>query len=49
MRGFHIGTIGKADKDAIPGGDFVGAGSVGTEEMAGVAGVSNCSDLGGGN
>ena len=49
MCGSRIGTIGKADEDAIQCGDFFGAGIVGAEEMAGAAGVRDGSGLGGGN
>ena len=49
MHGFHIGAIGKANEDAIRGGDFFVAESVGAEEMACATGVSGGSGLGGGN
>ena len=49
MRGLHIGAIGQADKDVNRGGDFVGAGSVGFEEMAFATGVGDGLGLGGGN
>ena len=49
MRGLHIDAIGQADADAIRGGDCFGASSVGAEEMAGGAGVSGGSGLGGRN
>ena len=45
----HIGAIGKPDKDAICGGDFVGAGSVDAKEMACATGFGDGSGLGGGN
>ena len=44
----HIGAIGQADKDAIRGGNFVGAGSVGAKEMACETVVDDGSGLGGG-
>ena len=43
----HIGAIGQAAKDAICGNDFVGAGSVGAEEMACATRVGDGSGLGG--
>ena len=49
MCGFHIFAIEQANKDAIRGGDFVGAGSVGAKEMAGAAIVSDGLGLGNGN
>ena len=49
MRGLHIGAIGQADQDDIRGGNFVGAGSVGAEEMAGADGFRDGSGLGGRN
>ena len=45
----HIGAIGQADEDAIRGGDFVDAGSVGAEEMAWATGVGDGSGLWGVN
>ena len=49
IRGLHIGAIGQANEDSILGGDFVGAGSVGAKDIAGAAGVSDGSGLGGRN
>ena len=49
MRCLHIGVIGQAEEDAIRGGDFVGAGSVGAKEMACATGVGDGSSLWGGN
>ena len=49
MRCLHIGSIGQANKDAIRGGDFFGAGSVGAKEMDSARGVGNGLGLGGGN
>ena len=49
MRCLHIDAIGKSDKDAIWGGNFFGAGSVGAEEMACATGVGDYSGLEGGN
>ena len=49
MCGLNIGAIGQTNKDAIRGGDFVGAGSVGANEMAGAAGVSDGAGLEGNN
>ena len=49
MRCLHIGAIGKADEDAICGGDFVGAGSVGAKEIDCATGVGDGSGLGGSN
>ena len=34
MNFLHIGAIRQANKDTICGDDFVGAGSIGPEEMA---------------
>ena len=47
MRCLHINAIGKAYKDSICGGDFVGAGIVGADEMACATGVVDGSGLGG--
>ena len=44
-----FGAIGQADEDAIQGGDFVGAGSFGTKEMACATRVGDGSGLGGSN
>ena len=49
MRSLNIGAIGQANEDAIRGENFVGAGSVGTEEMACATGVGDGSGLGEGN
>ena len=49
MSFLHIGAIGQANEDAICGGDFVGAWSVGAKEMACETRVGNGSGLGGGN
>ena len=49
MRSLNIGAIRQADEDAIRGENFVGAGSVGTEEMVCATGVGDGSGLGGGN
>ena len=49
MLGLHIGAIGQADEDAIRGGNFFGAGSVGAKEISSAAGVIDGSGLGGGN
>ena len=49
MPGLHIGAIGQANEDAIRGGDFFVAESVGAEEMACATGVGNGLGLGGGN
>ena len=46
MRCLHIGAIGQANKDAIRGGDFFGAGSVGAKEMACATGIGDGSGLG---
>ena len=49
MCGLNIGTIGQADEDAIRGGDYFGAGSVGAKEMTCATAVVDGSGLGGGN
>ena len=49
MRGLHILAIGHANEDAIRGGDFFGAGSVGAKEMACATGVGDGYGLGGRN
>ena len=42
MRGIHCVAIGEADREAIRGGDFVGAGCRWAEKVAGAARVDDC-------